>query len=392
MKFKVAFQATLIALIALGLSACPNHSKSKSGGTVKRVKGDPAVFIRDTDLNGLRALPLSTSAVSNEWSFDLSGFEEAEAVTDTDQMVKDQTPDESKSKAQNSKIIARVSDDQWIFEGRHGSEELRFVFRRHPQGWLLNDFKIGKYVFTAGSANMAIVHTSYTEDLRAFSLLIHDKTPGKRAVAGLTFVRWQPLIKVLGNTAYEYLFGKGVKVGWKKGKELKLLVCGNIPAVLPQIVQQEADKWAKALGERLMLSTSTRPSCPPFSDLNTRTFTFPSEWIEIVGDSGVSAWTQPIAGEGRGEILDADIFYLVGEMQESLALRGHKNSVFSPEIIGNPSIQRTISTTALHEIGHLLGLHHQFNPSIESIMSYSDKVEAKLYDYDVKAVQHLYDN
>jgi predicted Zn-dependent protease len=66
--------------------------------------------------------------------------------------------------------------------------------------------------------------------------------------------------------------------------------------------------------------------------------------------------------------------------------------ILDPAMLALPKLQLAVRKTSLHEIGHFLGLHHQFNPAIPSIMSYAEKNESKLYDYDVKAVQHLYED
>ena len=44
--------------------------------------------------------------------------------------------------------------------------------------------------------------------------------------------------------------------------------------------------------------------------------------------------------------------------------------------------------TARHELGHLLGLAHQFDGT-RSIMSY-EKEDVEIYDYDIEAIQELY--
>lgn len=48
----------------------------------------------------------------------------------------------------------------------------------------------------------------------------------------------------------------------------------------------------------------------------------------------------------------------------------------------------SLQSTTAHEFGHLLGLHHQFDKSLKSIMSYdgTDYVTA----YDTEAIARLY--
>ncbi len=80
----------------------------------------------------------------------------------------------------------------------------------------------------------------------------------------------------------------------------------------------------------------------------------------------------PIAGPGREEFLDGDIILLTSELQELLAPRGIKTSIMDEGTLKQPLVKSVIEGTSLHEIGHFLGLHHQFKPEIESIMSYSE--------------------
>jgi predicted Zn-dependent protease len=55
-----------------------------------------------------------------------------------------------------------------------------------------------------------------------------------------------------------------------------------------------------------------------------------------------------------------------------------------PELL-IPELTRTLK----HEMGHFLGLDHQFKDEIHSIMSYRPS-DDELFDYDKKAILELY--
>ncbi|NJM10455.1 MAG: matrixin family metalloprotease, partial [Bdellovibrionaceae bacterium] len=115
------------------------------------------------------------------------------------------------------------------------------------------------------------------------------------------------------------------------------------------------------------------------------------EWIEIAGDGAVVAQTLFLAGEGQKELIDGDIFFLLGELQEAVDKVAPGRQITDPMFMISPKLVDSILQTNIHEMGHLLGLHHQFDPSISSIMSYKDDRRG-LQDYDVKAIQALYED
>lgn len=385
------FKAAVLMSICFGLTACPNlvkKPKSKSGAKVITVKGDPNIFIKDTVLNGVRALPVGISSVK-VWELAASGFQEEAVITDVDAVVKEQTPKESDAPTVYP-LEARAVNDQLIIEGQFAGAIAHFIFSRTPNGWALYSYKWAGRTGVIGQSGPQIIHTSVLADLSAFSLLLQDNSPGKKMVASLNFIRQKSIVKRMGDKLYEYYFGKGVKVGWTKQKNRTMLICGNLPEPVNQIVAEEAQRWNTALQGKLKLQAVARTSCPPFSDLNSQTFAFTTDWIEIAGEHAVAAQTLNIAGEGRGEFIDGDIFYLLGEYQEHPKGMLPAETVISPQFVGTPEFQQSLRKVTLHEMGHFLGLHHQFNPAVSSIMSYSKDKTAKLYDYDIKAIQALY--
>ncbi len=393
MNFQLTIRLTLLSLFSLGLAACPGMgkgSKANSGASVKRIKGDPDIFVKDTAMNGPRALPAGISEASASWQFDISGFEEESANVDVAAVIKEQTPGEAKQTSFAYPLQSQTDGSRWTLDGIYSGQPARFIFLRSANGWVIERFRLkGQEIIVAQSA-AKVIHTSVRPDLSAFTILVQDKTPGRRYLHGLTFLRAKPARERMGNTVYEYFFGKGVKVAWSRKTSRTLLICGEVSPILTNIVQNQVAEWSRVLAGRLQFRTQSRAKCPPYSDLNTQTLVFTSGWIEIAGDGGVPAQTMILSGEGREELLDGDVLFNMDEYQEAFDKMGLKMSVLGPEALNRPGLRKEIGMTTLHEIGHFLGLHHKFDANYPSIMSYDEKREPSLTDYDIKAIQALY--
>lgn len=368
------------------LTACPSKSP-KNDGPVKRVKGDPYVFVKNTEMNGNRAIPTELIGDGSLWQLHIKGFVEEEAETDLAEIVQEQDP----ANRQEEKLYlfsAKVSGNKLTLTSANGNLDLIVSLTRSDSGWLL-DAADGIATSTLSTSNYQILHTSFREE--AFSLLIHITIPGQRAILSLAFVRNEPKESRIGDTSYEYIRGSGVKVGWSQRKPVVLHICGDLQEHLAIIPQDAVRKWAEHLTGRLDFSTKITKRCPPFSDLNTQTFSFTPDWIEIVGRAGVAGFTTITDGPGSREFLDNDIVILLEEYQEALEIvYGPNHNIHSQETLQSTNTLKRLADTTLHEIGHFLGLHHMFKPGVPSIMSYENS-DGTLTEYDINAIQHLYD-
>ena len=387
---KPVIQIALLLLSVFSLTACPHgKGKSKGGPGVKRVKGDPAIMIRGTLQNGNQTLPLALVATS-EWSLGAGGFQEEAAATDVNEVLETQKPS-AKVKDSENYAVTRLVGDQWVASGMLDSKPIQIVFNREGQGIRARTLTLAGKTSNLDVGPIQVVHTSVTPTGDAFNLLLQNTTPGERAVMSLNFIRSQAPAKSFGNKIYEYMFGAGLKIGWIKTEPRVLYICGDIPSSLAQIPEREALKWSMALHGKLDFKTVRRKACPPFSDLNTQTYFYATDWIEILGDAKVSALTMSMSGAGSKNLLDADVVVLLGEFQEDLDNYSKGRNVMDPRVLNLPQLQAMLAGAALHEIGHLLGLHHQFNANYPSIMSYAKDRKTQLYGYDVEAIAHLYE-
>lgn len=222
-----------------------------------------------------------------------------------------------------------------------------------------------------------LVHLSFDKTRKIFTLMTYNTEDGSKDVTTIEFKTFvEPLPKLTANTFYQFTLGPGVYTHWKSSIHLNL--CGQKSLALKGKVQKAVSDWNRTLPPDRQISISIISTPAPFSDLNQHCIylidDFMTEPNPKVAGSGFTYNTYDLS---KLSIIDSDIFILKKEIEKS----GHEFS--------SPELQQYIQYAVSHEMGHLLGLDHQFNPEIESIMSYKfDDVE--LAPYDKRAIRELY--
>ena len=117
---------------------------------------------------------------------------------------------------------------------------------------------------------------------------------------------------------------------------------------------------------------------PPFSDLNTNCIYQTKAYRTLRLDRQQNFGTAYVMNSNN-IIIDSDIFVWNSEFE--------KLELFN---FSSNSIQQHLQITATHELGHILGLDHQFENEHNSIMDYGQDEYQGLSDYDKEAVNHLY--
>ncbi len=109
------------------------------------------------------------------------------------------------------------------------------------------------------------------------------------------------------------------KPKWKSGVELQ--ICGQPARPHVQGVEASVALWANAIGNGLTFTSRVNPSCPPFSDVNTRTYTPVNEWIEF------ASWNEKFATEAVAPILNKVGAFVANPMVRNII--GQPKSTFN---------------------------------------------------------------
>ena len=387
---------SISALLITGTLACSQKGEYTSNRIVIPVKGDPYTFVAKTEMNHQVSLSKELVQSIGKWNLNSSGFEEARAEVSVSKAVAGQQPEKTivdfSKLLDNTYSFSKMDPEGQTVElaprEQNETNPARYKFILRDGAYALSSISSSRGTMEVGT-DLQILHTSIANDQSAFSILLYHPAPGDRALVSLTFAKnlgGEP--KKTGHllsTAYNYLFGPDIAVNWKSGQSIAL--CGDAPPPFRQAFHEAVQTWKGALQNRLKLESSDQASCPPFSDLNTRTVTFVDGWIEIYGaDDAVLGETLDTPNLSASALIDGDVFILKKELQEAIDHYRPGLSVDSPEIYNRVEIQSMIKRTLTHELGHFLGLHHQFEK--DSIMGYSGINELTTYDRD--AIEGLY--
>ncbi len=227
-----------------------------------------------------------------------------------------------------------------------------------------------------------VQHYSLKKDGTAFSLLFTTTTQSQgRVLINLSFASnadIQPL--EFAAEGYSFLFGNAV-VPWKE--PLQLQACGQFTPQEKASIQGSMDAWYKdaqrdnfASGEPV--SFSFTESYAPFSDLNQQcihlVYNFKAESSDDFYIAGLAASSVNTASKA---LIDSDIFLFLDHFPVRAQLTVSE------------------SKTLIHEIGHYLGLGHEFRKDESnlalhpSIMGYS-KGTTNVSSWDFEAIRKLY--
>ncbi len=231
---------------------------------------------------------------------------------------------------------------------------------------------------TKTAAVVEILHFSVSVDKQHCSLLFVENVPHVGQVVSAFYYSKKMKNDFLEKlNLFKYVRGVGLKIAWPKDKPIEIQACGANTEDIKKFMEDGVQEWNAALDSLQSIELKQADTYYPFSDLNQHCIYYVDSFIlEPNENKGLLGITISL-DFGASQFTDSDIFILKGEFLKNPILRNTQKT--------NKLYSRTIA----HELGHFLGLHHQFDGT-KSIMSYDFKDDGKISDYDKDAIRALY--
>ncbi|MGE0527936.1 MAG: matrixin family metalloprotease [Bdellovibrionales bacterium] len=387
----------LVLVTTIVTIGCPRpHKKKHQSSPIVKIKGDPMAFVRGTSMRRESTIREEAVDLNAYYQVNVFGFSnEVDNERDNyDAKVKEQAPPDGSDASESEKAL-KASTFRFVKTGTSLYELVPvytgvFKFSFEVRKGHLHLTQIGQANSDDHTRDFEVLHYSSTPNEETHSALILESDSQHKVLMDIAFSKMLPSPRPVQRTnlPYNYLAGKGVRVGWDQKQPLTVTFCSGAPTQYKWFQEGIAD-WAKALNGRLSIAEQQRSDCPPFSDVNVVSYNHISEWVEILDVYQFTAGqTHLITDYSRGVIRQARVFILDGEFQQIVSSQEPSLKVTDPRVLGHANFQQWFLRTAKHELGHVLGLHHVFDGTT-SIMAYEQE-STQLADYDVKAIQGLY--
>lgn len=368
----------IISTLLLSIQACGKKAKkSKSGVHVSTyyVAGDPKSVVKGSTLDRTSFLTLDNFKSFNNFElFNLTTFAEKEKIVVTDNIEQGQEAStENQLKGDLRPFTFSNDGDYFFFKNTQMGIKLRFKVKD-------NRLDFDQLTITYDGRNQTysveMLHYSLVSTKDSFSFLgtVEDEESGRNLVA-FYFVKPTEQTLSMGNQNYKYLGGPGVKVVWDQSKELLVNICGKQNANVVNTYTRGVNMWSAPLKDRLKLRTQQLDKYPPFSDLNVHCIYNVDSYLTTAPEEQSSnpAVAISVLDRFKSRFIDSDVIIWDREFD--------KGGVTYETYAG-------MSWVVGHEIGHVLGLDHQFDDQVKSLMGYEGIDYLTTYDWN--AIQELY--
>lgn len=369
----------LLLSVVLCLSVSCGKKSSKSNSQVSQifVKGDPFTMVSGTQKNQTSFITTTNASRFNNYVLSgISIFAEKESMPETTTSTIEEgneagTSDET-IEAKTLFNLKQITSQEYSLQDAKG--EIKFDFSLTGSLLELTSISFGSVKIGA-----KVEHYSITADGSKFSFLVRIETASEgNVLLTATFYRDSEAVTIKKvSKDYHYIYGPGVVVPWKldESRKINIKVCPSVTDHLDFSMVKDALKtWESPFTfsqQKLTIDVVKASSCKPFSDVEEHSIHYVDSYLTMANKERFNAgFTIPHGDMAQGNIFDADIILLGAEIA--------KDSTFDTR-----DYKRTIS----HEMGHFIGLDHQFDGTT-SIMSYENQFSLGTYDHE--AIKNLY--
>jgi hypothetical protein len=367
-----------------GISCAKNYKTASEPDEVLVVHGEPMSLVSGTSLRATSNIPKNSLKLGDQYFVLPRTFvrESMQKTRRSWQQIKNDNAAGPSNKSSETGYVAQrllnVREDggalylagsyyKFLFQNNDGNLELSYI---HANG---STYKSGD--------EFEPIHYSINKASGVFSILVRESNSD---LTSFTFIPFNSPSLTFNEdgSQYIYLLGKGRPAAWKDRAGLPIAFCNPGETTFEDLSKSSVKTWNKVLNGRLAITLQTK-KCPPFSDVNERgIYLIDVYMFTPLKHQTTAGVTLPVLDPTIGKIVDSDIFVMRSEIYDKQGAANYRSSAFYANI-GPAKLRRTIT----HELGHLLGLHHNFD--LPSIMNY-DYQEDTLTKYDEDAIQHLY--